>query len=67
MGLFPWGFASMNSTLQVVAISGPTAQDPSVTPPFSWADPAFSDTSHVGLPEVWDFQYVTIERKSVIG
>ena len=39
---------------RVVAISGPTHE---TLPPFSWA--AWPNTTHDGIPEVWDFSWVT--------
>jgi len=51
---------STHSTLSVDICSGPTAQDPSVTPPFDWSDPRYSNVTHAGLPQVWDFPFVSV-------
>lgn len=42
------------------AISGPTHQNPKITPPFSWS--AWPKVSHVGQPSTFDFQWVEVPR-----
>jgi len=62
LSLFPWGSPTVsNMTYTVNAISGPTTQDPTVTPPFSWANPPFTSVSHVGQPTVWNFTWVDLK------
>jgi len=50
---------SMASQFEGMAISGPTHQNLS---PFSWQDPRWSSISHVGQPEVWNFDWVKVPR-----
>ncbi|KAF2076551.1 hypothetical protein CYY_002165 [Polysphondylium violaceum] len=47
---------AMFDSFTVLAINGPTVTDE--CPPFSWSE--FPDVSHVGLPEVFQFSWVTI-------
>jgi len=42
------------------AISGPTAQDPSITPVFSWSD--WLKVSHVGQPLNFNFKWTQLPR-----
>jgi len=43
---------------QAWVISGPTYQTPSMCPPFDWAN--WPGISHVGLPEVYNFTWITV-------
>jgi hypothetical protein len=44
----------LQSNMTSWAISGPTHQS---LPAFTWANPAYSGTTHVGQPTVWDFDW----------
>mmetsp|Transcript_40765 Transcript_40765/g.80001 ORF Transcript_40765/g.80001 Transcript_40765/m.80001 type:complete len:142 (-) Transcript_40765:243-668(-) len=46
-----------------LALSGPTTEGLSQTPPFSWADPRFANASKVGQPVTWNFSWATLPRK----
>jgi hypothetical protein len=48
--------AKLMENMQCLAISGPTQQQPA----FSWS--AFPNVYHVGLPEVWDFEWQTMTK-----
>jgi len=48
---------AMFESYTVLAINGPTVTDE--CPPFSWSE--FPDISHVGLPETWNFPWITID------
>lgn len=50
---------SMAAKLQSFAINGPTRNGGSL-PPFSWTGP-FQNASHLGLPTVYDFDFVTMQ------
>lgn len=45
------------------AISGPTTQDPEITPAFSWSD--WPKISHVGQPASFDFKWVQVPRTTL--
>ena len=46
----------MRSSRAAMVINGPTVGDGSL-PPFSWSQ--FPSTSHVGLPQVYNFSFTT--------
>ena len=48
---------SMSKTLSCLAVSGPTHDQ---QPVFQWSTSPFSNVTHLGMPDRWDFDAVTI-------
>ena len=51
--------------MSVQAISGPAGADNEDVGPFEWNE-KWSDYSHVGLPEKWDFDWVEFTPSSEV-
>ncbi|KAL6068912.1 Phospholipase B-like [Balamuthia mandrillaris] len=54
------GARSFPQSKRILAISGPTHQQQK---PFTWDDPRFSSVAHEGQPTVWNFDWVTMNKK----
>jgi hypothetical protein len=48
--------------MQAVVVNGPTAQDQT---PFQWSTSGLGETnSHLGMPDVFDFEFESVNSKS---
>lgn len=51
--------------MEALVLNGPTAQD---QPPFQWSTSGLGDTnSHLGMPDVFDFEFESVNSKSTAG